>query len=301
MDTAVSMINFEHRFQFQLAYGTEMTAESDPIAMAFKVGSIGHMKAMIDVATATLSPGDRVLDLGAHLGGFMLSMAALGFEVLGVEASPRCVDLVEQSLALNNFASAHIEHACVTDRPGIVKFSACGPFGHVACPATRMPWVSVPAVTVDDLVRERGWNNVRFVKLRVQGSEIHALRGMTTLLRTQSPLVFFESNRTTLAWYQFTPDELAAELHRHGYTIYTIEPGKLVRVPRGAALSETIADYFAAKTLPASLQAWDKSPPLPIRERLGRSFERSFGRVAQLALRLARLPAEAPVGIYGKR
>lgn len=286
MDTAVSTVNFENRLRFQLAYGAEATPESDPLAMAYKAGAIGHMKTLLDVVIAALSPGDRVLDLGAHLGGFMLSSAALGFEVLGVEASPRCVDLVEQSIALNKFTNARIEHACVSDKPGIVQFSAHGPFGHVACPATRLPSVPVPAVTVDDLVRARGWNNIRFVKLDVQGSEVRAVRGMATLLREQSPLVCFESNSCTLGFYKFTPDDLKNELRRHGYTIYALESGKLTRVPRGDVQTETVVDYLAAKKLPAQLQAWDATSSI------GRRIGQSFGRVAQLALTLVKVRGE---------
>src|SRR5262245_18639865 len=52
----------------------------------------------------SLTPrGGRVLDLGTHVGSFTLAAAALGYEVVGVEASPRNAALLKASLEKNGF------------------------------------------------------------------------------------------------------------------------------------------------------------------------------------------------------
>lgn len=283
---AIATVDFEHRFQFKLAYGEEATPETDPVAMAYKVGAIGHMQTLLHLVLATVSPGERVLDLGSHLGGFTLSAAALGLEVLAVEGSPRNAGLVKKSISLNGFERADVVHACISDKPGVVKFSAHGPYGHLACEATNLPSISVPAITIDQLARERGWNNVRFIKLDIEGSEVRAIRGMNHLLRTQSPLVFFESNKHALGFYKFTPEVLKNELRKRGYSVYAVEeeldktdatPPAIVlrRVRRTDVQTEINTDYLAAKTLPPQLQAKEEKSPLTFMEYVGQCFGRA--------------------------
>jgi len=50
-----------------------------------------------------LQPGDRVIDLGGHIGTFSLVAAALGCHVVAVEASPFNAELIKASIAENNF------------------------------------------------------------------------------------------------------------------------------------------------------------------------------------------------------
>ena len=70
--------------RFAVACGREADPHTDPVAFAYRNGSTDHLAELYRLAAAVLRPGDRVLDLGAHLGGFGLAAAAVGCRVVAV-------------------------------------------------------------------------------------------------------------------------------------------------------------------------------------------------------------------------
>ena len=124
---------------------------------------------------------------------------------------------------------------------------------------------TVPAVRMDDVLDEHGWQNVRFIKLDVEGHEVRAIRGMNRLLsRPDAPLVYFESNKYALKFYDETHESLKSAFRDLGYKIYKVESNHLIEVPIGADQAELCTDYLAAKTIPESLtNQFPLSPPSP--------------------------------------
>jgi FkbM family methyltransferase len=125
---------------------------------------------MVRLLRALAPEGGRVLDLGAHVGMFALAAAAAGYEVLAVEASPRNAALLRASIERNGFDRLRLVHAAVSDRPGVLEFCQAGPYGHVLTGASEES-VKVPAIDVDRLLAEHGWDRVDFVKMDIEGSE----------------------------------------------------------------------------------------------------------------------------------
>ncbi len=99
----ISEVAVGDRYRFGIACGDEATPETDPVAYSYRVGSLDHLATLNELALAVLKPGQRVLDLGAHLGGFSLLAAAVGCEVLAVEASARNADLLRKSAEHGKF------------------------------------------------------------------------------------------------------------------------------------------------------------------------------------------------------
>lgn len=278
---AVFKVVTTHGCRFQIACDLEATAETDPVAVSYRAGSLTHLDLLLEIAQAVLAPGDRVLDLGAHLGGFALACAALGCEVLAVEASPRNAELLELSARRNRFQKVQVVQAAVSDQNGSLDFSCHGPWGHVATPATGMPAITVPAARVDDLLERRGWDGVQFVKLDVEGSELRALRGMQRLLqRSDAPMIYFESNKYTLGLYGQNEEELKAEFRRLGFALFEVRPGEVRQLREGEKQVVVNTDYLAAKRLPPRLQAWERRGL----SRLLRRLRRFAGRIARRVL-----------------
>lgn len=231
---------------------------------------------LLELMLGVLEPGQLMVDLGAHVGTFSLAAAAAGCRAVAVEASPVNVELLRTSVARNGFHQLQVVHAAATDRSGTVGFHARGPWGHIADGAMSPPapagtTISVPAVTVEDLLVEFGVGGPSFVKIDVEGSEIRALRGMAQLLAgREAPPVLVESNGHTLRFFDATPNDLLGTLDQLGYTSYLVEPGRLVRVSPREMQPQTLVDYLAVKRSPGALPGWRVETGMGFDERLRR-------------------------------
>lgn len=203
----------------------------------------------------SLRPGETVLDVGAHIGTFSLAAAAHGLRAVAVEASPRNVRLLRRSAARQRFGDRlRVIGAAVSDRPGSLRFFEAGPYGHVAVSSQEDGVVEVPAITLDQLVRDLGLGAVAAIKLDVEGSEPAAVRGMAGLLTgPAAPLLVYECNGHTLDLFGNTPADLISALVGLGYTSYAVRPGGLRVVRPGSPQWDCVVDYFAARELPPAL------------------------------------------------
>ncbi|SIO62230.1 methyltransferase, FkbM family [Singulisphaera sp. GP187] len=241
---------------------------SDSISLDLAAGRFpSSTRPAIEYLQASTSRGGRVLDLGTHVGTFTLAAAALGYEVIGVEASPRNVALLRASLQQNGFDRVHLVNAAVSDRSGTVEFSQAGPYGHVGAPEAGQTSVSVPAVKIDDLLAEWGWDRVDFLKIDIEGSEVVGLKGMPRLLSaSDAPTVFIESNGHTLSYFDETPARLKTVLADYGYRSYLIELGRLCPVQPADFQPVTCVDYLALKRATPVLDVCRVDRPLTFKE-----------------------------------
>ncbi|HKN49925.1 MAG TPA: FkbM family methyltransferase, partial [Actinomycetota bacterium] len=232
----------------------------------------GHVldEHLLSLMLQLVSPGDRVLDLGAHLGVFSLAASAAGCAALAVEASPVNAALLRSAVWRNGFHDLHVVNAVVAAEPGTAAFVPNGPWGHVAWQPT-VGAVDVPAITVDELVAALGWDGASFVKMDVEGSEVDALAGMAQLLGgPDAPPVLYESNAHTLELAGSSPHELAGALESLGYVSYLVDPGRLTRLGPGEPQIETVANCIALKRRPPGLSGWIVSPRMTTEERLAK-------------------------------
>src|SRR4051812_25580697 len=107
-----------------------------------------------------VAPGMRVLDGGSHLGVFSLPAAALGAEVLAVDANARHVELLSGAARRNGFED-RLEAVCaaITERSGPVAFVERSVHGHLRVDSDgAAATVTVPGLTVPELLARRGWD-----------------------------------------------------------------------------------------------------------------------------------------------
>lgn len=147
-----------------------------------------------------VEPGDVVLDVGANIGQFSLLAAqkvGAGGTVISVEANPATAPLLRQNIAENGLTNIRVlemaawdETATVTLRGGPAE--NCGAADVVAGAAEG--GIAVRAACLDDVVLELV-AAVDIVKLDIEGAELRALRGMSRILRVNSPrLIYCEIN-----------------------------------------------------------------------------------------------------------
>jgi FkbM family methyltransferase len=142
--------------------------------------------------------GDRVFDIGAHVGDRVAAFRRLGVRIVAVEPQPAMVKVLR--LFYGRCADVAIEAVAIGRRPGTIRLminadnptvsTASDAFVSAARDATgwqTQRWtgsVQVPVTTLDALIDKYG--APAFIKIDVEGFEAEALQGLTRAVKALS-------------------------------------------------------------------------------------------------------------------
>ena len=131
--------------------------------------------------------GGTALDVGAWYGPWTRRMAAYADRVVAIEAHPELAELLRRTVP-----GVDVRHGAASDRGGEIALSvpAAGPaLGLSSVESTGSGLsITVPRIAIDDL----GLDEVRFMKMDVEGHEHAALRGAAGTIARHRPLVLLE-------------------------------------------------------------------------------------------------------------
>lgn len=225
-------------------------------------------------------PGARVLDLGSHLGLFSLPAAALGAEVIAVDANTQHVRLLREAARRNRFEQLEVVQAAVTDTDQPVEFVEQSIHGHIRVPQDGdSPSVTVPAVTIEELLAQLGWDSVDAIKLDIEGAEMGALRSMRNLHSGGArPPMVFECNAAMLPLFGESICGLRGLIRELGYELMLIDhlrPGTLIEYPSAFAIQpECACDYMAVVERPEGLaDRWTVEGPFTLEQTVTRLMD----------------------------
>jgi hypothetical protein len=74
--------------------------------------------------------------------------------------------------------------------------------------------------TIDDLLAERDWPEVSFIKIEVQGAEARVLAGASRALEQFRPVLFLEVDDQSLKRFGSSAAEVLDRVIKAGYTIH---------------------------------------------------------------------------------
>jgi FkbM family methyltransferase len=220
-----------------------------------------------------VEPGRRVLDLGSHLGTFSLPAAAVGADVLSVDAASEHVALLREAARRNGFSSLRVAHGALAEGGAAVPFLKRSIHGRVwRAVDPPAPTVEVPILVIDDLLDEVGWDAVDVIKLDIEGGEVAALDGMRRMFaRGARPSLVFECNALTLPLFGASVRQLRQMVVDLGYELLLIDhlrPGTLVQMLPDGIQPEAASDVLAVVAgTQLGAGAWHVEPPFS-RERL---------------------------------
>jgi FkbM family methyltransferase len=83
----------------------------------------------------------------------------------------------------------------------------------------------VPVDTLDRLLAETDHGRLDFVKIDVEGAELHVLRGGTAVIESFLPTMLIEIEARHTARYQYHPEDVVSWLRARGYAMYTWNRG----------------------------------------------------------------------------
>jgi FkbM family methyltransferase len=141
-----------------------------------------------------LKPGMTFIDVGANKGDFTLLAARLAGNsgiVLSIEPEPDNHTMLQRSIALNHYSNIRVLQIALSDREGTADLQIGATSGaHSLSPGFKgLRKVTVPTMTLDQLVAEQQLQNVDMVKIDVQNWELEVLRGAAQTLRANPRLI----------------------------------------------------------------------------------------------------------------
>lgn len=168
-----------------------------------------------------IKDSDTVIDVGAHIGLFTVTMAkAVGprGKVLSIEPIQTNIDQLSNNLALNEIRNVSIIASAAGDQN---KTTTLHVADDLAFSTLNTPWaghistktISVPLKTLDHIWENIGSPAISFIKIDVEGVELSVLKGATKLLTTHKPVLLIEANE------QKNLESLIKELSPFGYVM----------------------------------------------------------------------------------
>ncbi len=151
------------------------------------------------VVALVARPGDVAVDIGGNLGEWMAPLAAAvgtGGRVYTFEPVPVLADALEKTARLNGHGeTVEVVRSAVADVTGEAPFNvtmAAGGDGALSGLASG-GGATVPTITLDDFMAERGLGRLGLIKIDVEGAERRVLEGARRTLETCKPRLVFES------------------------------------------------------------------------------------------------------------
>lgn len=255
-----------------------------------------HTRNEIAMVLAFLRPGDRVLDVGAHIGAFTVPFArAVGTagRVVAVEPDPHSFALLQRNVGLNGLADRVEPHrALVTDDTATYRPVAT-PDHTSATHYLRADDDGRPGPAcrrLDSFAATFGPRHpLRLVKIDVEGMELAVLRSGAALFDAYRPLVYVEVVAAQLARYGTTVADVERFLIERGYALFRnvgernsrsddFRIARLARLADGGEFFDCLAvpaDRVAAEP---ALRSLPGSAARPRTSAVRRTLGRIFGR-----------------------
>jgi FkbM family methyltransferase len=188
-----------------------------------------------DVFVERLRTGAVVHDVGANVGFFSL----LGARLVGptgavhaFEAVPECAAALRKNAARNRMDNVTVHAVAVSDHVGEIELLRSRHPGGATTSVRDKPHnytgsITVPCVTLDDLVERGVIPPADFVKIDVEGAEPQVLSGAQRLLSARTPVVLCEVDDPTDSGAAAKSDRIRALLGAHGYVVRELAPSYL--------------------------------------------------------------------------
>ena len=152
-----------------------------------------------------LRPGDNVIDAGANIGCHACPMAirvAPHGRVLAIEPVGRLADRLEANCRLNGIDNVVVSRFAVSSgagwRPLVVPHAVDNNQGNASfhrAPSSSSDIVEVETTTIDALVAEVGFSDLRLIKTDLEGEDFAALVGARETVKRWRPMIVFEHHR----------------------------------------------------------------------------------------------------------
>ena len=182
-----------------------------------------------------IKPGDFVLDIGANIGWYTISilLERKGVSVYSFEPIKSSFHYLKQNLKLNNLNSDKVHNIGFSDENKTIKFYFDVEFAMASSMANlreNEETVTEECVVkrLDDFVSATpSLRRIDFIKCDVEGAELFVFKGAIETIRKDKPIIFTEMLRKWAGKFNYHPNQIISLLKDLGYRCFTIYNGGL--------------------------------------------------------------------------
>jgi FkbM family methyltransferase len=186
-----------------------------------------------DMIVRLVRDGDRVLDIGANIGWYSITLAKRfpKADIHAFEPIPRTYASLARNVALNGVKNVTLHNFGFSNKTEELTFYYY-PSGSVNASSAKLADVEglqevrARVVLLDDFIGG-GQKTVDFIKCDVEGAELLVFQGATETLRGNRPIVFSEMLRKWSAKFNYHPNDIIGLFRDLGYRCFTAKGGRL--------------------------------------------------------------------------
>ncbi|MBM7488392.1 FkbM family methyltransferase [Bradyrhizobium sp. USDA 3686] len=187
-----------------------------------------------------LRQGDIFLDVGANVGVFSVLARTAGASVISIEPGPAAFSALKRNVSINGYCEGvDLQNVAVSDRSGTARFAyaAASTTNHLLGPNETHNSIDVPMTTLDALIDNRP---VSLMKIDIEGYELPALRGATSLLASRDlKAIIVEVNQSSDR-YGYSRSELLNLINSAGFMPTAYDPYARSFVPAEKGTSDNL-------------------------------------------------------------
>lgn len=186
-----------------------------------------------DMIFRLVHDGDHILDIGANVGWYSISLAKRfpKCHIDSFEPLPKTFDYLQRNVALNGASPARLHNHGFSDKAGEITFFyyPAGPGNASSAKLADVEGVQeikCRVTTLDEFTRARP-EPVDFIKVDVEGAELLVFKGGIETLKKHKPVVFSEMLRKWSAKFGYHPNDIIRLFAETGYRCFSAHKDRL--------------------------------------------------------------------------
>lgn len=184
--------------------------------------------------------GDIVVDVGANVGMislFMSSIVGKRGKVFSIEASNKNIEILNKNIEVNKINNIIIiNHAVSDSEKNVFMKTPKGGYNDalliMADSADDNAGEPSQSLTFDKIVEVWGINNVKLIKIDIEGAELLFFKGAENFFRNNKPFLIFETLDTYCERFGYSSIDVLLVLQSWGYKVKQLDIETWVAYPK---------------------------------------------------------------------
>jgi len=189
-----------------------------------------------------LKKGDVFIDVGAHIGWYALNAAQVvgsKGKVYAFEPNISVFEVLKRNKSLNHFQNLFPESIALSNKTGKREFWLGDDMGgsfvkknteRLTIDGRKVTKTNVQTISLDKFCEINNIQNIKMIKIDVEGAELDVLKGSYNILKKQSPYLLIEVIEECLIANNTSKKELFLYLQKLGYIPYEFTGQELIKI-----------------------------------------------------------------------